>query len=139
MRPRPRPFLVLGFMFVMAALWLAHAPPSPTLGRALKDAEARLKEFYRDRPLPPGWRLAQVSVVSRQGEVWVDLRLAAEAAAALTRQPRPAAVDAVARHCPPTSDLVWRILRPRQELEIRVDGDDGAALLAVNCRAHGPK
>ncbi len=67
MRPPPRPFLVLGFMFLMAALWIAHDPPDPTKARALKDAEKRLIAYYRGRVLPNGWRLAAVSVDSRQG------------------------------------------------------------------------
>lgn len=139
MRAPPRPFLVLGFMFLMAVLWIAHDPPDPTTARALKDAETRLKEFYRGYPLPPGWRMAGVSVDNRRGEVWADLRLAGEAAAALKAKPGPAVADAVARHCPPRSDVMWQILRPRQELEIRAAGDDGGVIIAVNCRAQGPK
>lgn len=139
MRAPPRPFLVLGFMFLMAALWIAHDPPDPTTARALKDAEKRVEEFYAVRPLPAGWRLAGVSVVSRQGEVWADVRLAGDAAAALKAKTGAAVIDAVARHCPPRSDEVWQILRSRQELEIRVAGDDGGVIIAVNCRAHAPR
>ncbi|MBI2585968.1 MAG: hypothetical protein HYW28_08890 [Rhodospirillales bacterium] len=135
MRPRPRPLLVLGFVLAMAAVWVAYAPPSPTMGRALKDAEARLNEFYRGGALPPGWRLAEVSVVSRRHEVWVDVRLADAAAAALAERPRPAIAAAVARLCPPISDPVWRILQPRQEIEVRAATESGQVLAAVNCRA----
>jgi len=135
MRPRPRPLLVLGFVLAMAALWVAYSPPSPTMGRALKDAEARLKEFYRGGVLPPGWRLAEVSVVSRRHEVWVDLRLADAAAAAFAGRSRPAVAAAVARLCPPNDDAVWRILAARQEVEVRAATEGGQVLAAVNCRA----
>ena len=139
MRPRPRPLLVLGFVLAMAAVWVAYSPPSPTMGRALKDTEARLNEFYRGRALPPGWRLAEVSVVSRRHEVWVDVRLAETAAAALAERSRPAIAAAVARLCPPNGDPVWRILQPRQEIEVRAATESGQVLAAVNCRAQGPR
>jgi len=138
MRPRPRPLLVLGFVALMTALWIAHSPPSPTLGRALKDAEARLGEFYRGRDLPAGWRLAGISVVSRRDEVWVDLRLAAGAAAALAANTPAATAAAVARACPPRADRVWRILKPSQQIELRAADEAGRVLVAVNCRAQGP-
>jgi len=139
MRPRPRPLLVLGFVLAMAAVWAAYAPPSPTMGRALKDAEARLKDLYRSHPLPPGWRLTEVSVVSRRHEVWVDLRLADAAAAALADRAPPAIAAAVARQCPPKGDPVWRILQPRQQIELRAATEAGRVLAAVNCRAQGPR
>lgn len=135
MRPRPRPLLVLGFVLAMAAVWIAYSPPNPTMGRALKDAEARLKEFYRGGALPPGWRLAEVSVVSRRHEVWVDVRLADAEAAALAERSKPETAAAVARLCPPNSDPVWRILQPRQEIEVRAATESGHVLAAVNCRA----
>lgn len=139
MRPRPRPLLVLGFVVAMAALWIARAPPNPTLARALKDGEARLRQFYRERPLPTGWRLAGVSAVSRRQEVWVDVRLAADAAAALAAQPPATTAAAIAGLCPPATDPVWRIIHRRQEIEIRAAGEGGGAVVAVNCRAQGPR
>jgi hypothetical protein len=105
------------------------------MGRALKDAEARLNDIYRARPLPPGWRLADVSVVSRRHEVWVELLLAEDAAQALAGRSRPAVAAAVAGQCPPKDDPVWRILKPSQEIEVRAATEAGLVLAAVNCRA----
>ncbi len=138
MRPRPRPLLVLGFVALMTALWIAHSPPSPVLGRALKDAEARAKAFYGGHPLPPGWTLNGVSADSREGVVWVDVRLAG-AADALTARPRAEIADAAARHCPPKADAVWTLLQRRQGLELRLADAGGRVLVAVDCRVGAAK
>ncbi|MCH7865961.1 MAG: hypothetical protein IIC56_12195, partial [Proteobacteria bacterium] len=73
MRPRPRPLLVLAFILIMAALLYVQAPPSPKPSRALKEAAERLKAYYREQPLPFGWKIAGIAV--SEGEVWVEMVL----------------------------------------------------------------
>ena len=137
MRAPPRPLLVLGFVLVMTALWLAHSPPSPTASRALKDAEARLHAHYRRNPPPAGWTLVGVNARARQAEVWVDFAVAAAHPAVAEGKPYPMLAAAMAGLCPPKADPVWRVLNPRQEIELRSLDGDRQVLLAVNCRAQG--
>ena len=135
MRPRPRPLLVLGFVLVMVALWIAHSPPSPTLGRALKDAEARLNEHYRRNPPPAGWTLIAVAARARQSEIWADFAVPAGHPGLTAGKPHKALAEAMAGLCPGKADPVWRLLAKRQEIELRAIGQDRSVLLAVNCRA----
>jgi hypothetical protein len=135
MRPRPRPLLVFGFVLAMVALWIAHSPPSPALSRALKDAEARLKEHYRRTPPPAGWTLTGVATRARQSEVWVDFAVAAAHPAVKAGKPYRALGRILSGLCPAMADPVWQLLSKRQEIELRALGDDRQVLLAVNCRA----
>lgn len=137
MRPRPRPLLVLGFVLAMAALWIARPPPSPTLSRALKDAEAKLKDHYRLHPPPAGWTLTGVVARARQSEIWVDFAVAAGHPGLTAGKPYRALAETMAGLCPAKADPVWRLLAKRQEIEVRAVSDDRGVLVAVNCRAEG--
>lgn len=136
MRPRPRPLLVLGFVLVMTALWIAHSPPSPVLSRALKDAEARLEEHYRRMPAPAGWTFAGVAARVRQSVIWVDFTVAASLPEVTAGKPYRTLAGIMAGLCPPKTDRAWRLLAARQEIELRAVVA-GRVLLAVNCRAEG--
>lgn len=132
MRRRPRPLLVAGFVAVMIALWIAHDPPDPTRSRALRDAAERLRAYYREHPLPEGW--AEAAVAVHGAEVWADLTLpGADAAHA-----PDALAEALGARCPPKADLVWRLLRPGQEIQVRGLAPGGQVLAAVDCRHAGP-
>ena len=129
MRPRSRPLLVLAFVLVMAALMYVQAPPSPKPSRALKEAAERLKAYYREQPLPFGWKIAGIAV--RQGEVWVDMDLPK----AFMDMPYEAVATALGGQCPARSDVAWGVLGPKQEIEVRGSAPTGKILAAVNCRA----
>ena len=132
MRPRPRPLLVLGFVLIMAALMYVQAPPNPHVSRALKDSSQRLKAYYRENPVPEGWKISEISV--RDGKVWVDMVLPGPEAAALAGAAPERGGQTLGVHCPPRTDIVWRILSETQGIEIRGLGPGGKAFLAVDCR-----
>ena len=133
MRPRPKPLMVLCFVLLMAAIMYVQSPPSPGPSRALKDAAARMKAYFPENPPPKGWQIAAIS--TRDGAVWVDIKLP-EAEAAFLSKP-PALNQALGRQCPPKDDIVWRVLTPTQDIEIRAMVGGEKALLAVSCRALG--
>lgn len=133
MRPRARPLLVLGFVLIMAVLMYVQAPPNPQLSRALKDAEEHLKAYYLGNPVPEGWEITGIS--SRNGKVWVDMVLPGLEAAALVNAAPGKGDQTLGVHCPPRTDMVWRILSKTQGLEVRGWGPGGKAVLAVDCRA----
>ena len=133
MRPRRRPLLVLGFVLIMAALMYVQAPPNPRLSRALKDAEKHLKAYYLETPVPEGWKITGIS--ARNGKVWVDIALPGPQAAALVKADPGKGEQTLGVHCPPRTDMVWRILSETQGIEVRGLGPGGKAVLAVDCRA----
>ncbi len=135
MRPRPRPLMVLGFVLLMAAIMVVQSPPSPGPSRALKDAAARMKAYVPENPPPQGWQVATIS--TRAGTVWVDLKLPEAEAASFSKPPFQALNQALGRQCPPKDDIVWRVLTPTQDIEIRAIAGGEKALLAVSCRARG--
>ncbi|MCH7937444.1 MAG: hypothetical protein IH994_10220 [Proteobacteria bacterium] len=135
MRPRPKPLMVLCFVLLMAAIMAIQSPPSPGPSRALKDAAARMKAYFPENPPPKGWQVAAIS--TRAGAVWVDLRLPEPEAASLSRPPFQALKQALGRQCPPQDDIVWRVLSPTQDIEIRAMAGGERAILAVSCRALG--
>ena len=135
MRPRPRPLMVLCFVLLMAAIMVIQSPPSPGPSRALKDGAARLKTYFQEIPPPKGWQIAAIS--TRAGAVWVDLRLPEAEAAFLSKPPSLALNQALGRQCPPKDDIVWRVLTPTQDIEIRAMAGGEKAFLAVSCRAQG--
>ncbi len=135
MRPRPRPLMVLSFVLLMAAIMFVQLPPSPGPSRALKDAAARMKAYFPENPPPKGWQVATIS--TRAGAVWVDLKLPEAEAASLSKPPFQALNQALGRQCPPKDDIVWRVLTPTQDIEIRAMAGGEKALLAVSCRAQG--
>ena len=132
MRPRPRPLLVLAFVLVMAALMYVQAPPNPHLSRALKDSSVRLKDYYRENPVPEGWKISEISV--RDGKVWVDMVLPDPEAAALARVAPEQGGQTLGVHCPPRPDIVWRLLSETQGIEIRARPTGKEPFIAVNCR-----
>ena len=133
MRPRPRPLMVLCFVLLMAAIMVVQSPPSPGPSRALKDAAARMKAYFPENPPPKGWQIAAIS--TRAGVVWVDMRLPETEAAFLSKPPFLALKQALGRQCPPKDDIVWRVLSPTQDIEIRAIIGGEKALLAVSCLA----
>ena len=135
MRPRPKPLMVLCFVLLMAAIMYVQSPPSPGPSRALKDAAARMKAYYPENPPPKGWQIAAIS--TRAGAVWVDMRLPEAEAAFLSKPPSLALNQTLGRQCPPKDDIVWQILTPTQDIEIRAMAGAEKALLAVSCRAQG--
>lgn len=135
MRPRPKPLVVLCFVLLMAAIMVVQSPPSPGPSRALKDAAARMKVYFPENPPPKGWQVAAIS--TRAGAVWVDLRLPEAEAASFSKPPFQALKQALGRQCPPKDDIVWRVLSPTQDIEIRAIIGGEKALLAVSCLAHG--
>ena len=135
MRPRPRPLMVLCFVLLMAAIMFIQSPPSPGPSRALKDAAARMKAYFPENPPPKGWQIAAIS--TRAGAVWVDIKLPEAEAAFLSKPPSLALNQALGRQCPPKDDIVWRVLTPTQDIEIRAMAGGVKALLAVSCRALG--
>lgn len=120
----------------MAAIMVIQSPPSPGPSRALKDAAARMKAYFPENPPPKGWQVAAIS--TRAGAVWVDLMLPVAEAAFLSRPPFAALNQALGRQCPPKDDIVWRVLTPTQDIEIRAVTGGERALLAVSCRARMP-
>ena len=133
MRPRPKPLMVLCFVLLMAAIMYVQSPPSPGPSRALKDAAARMKAYFPENPPPKGWPIAAIS--TRAGAVWVDIKLPEAEAAFLSKPPSLAFNQALGRQCPPKDDIVWRVLTPTQDIEIRAMAGGEKALLAVSCRA----
>ena len=133
MRPRPRPLMVLCFVLLMAAVMAIQSPPSPGPSRALKDGAARMKAYFPENPPPNGWQIAAIS--THDGAVWVDIRLPKAEAAFLAKPPFLALNQALGRQCPPKDDIVWRVLTPTQDIEIRAMAGGERALLAVSCRA----
>ncbi len=127
--------MVLCFVLLMAAIMVVQSPPSPGPSRALKDAAARMKAYFPEYPPPKGWQIAAIS--TRAGAVWVDLKLPEAEAASLSKPPFQALSQALGRQCPPQDDIVWRVLTPTQEIEIRAIAGGEKALLAVSCRALG--
>lgn len=125
--------MVLCFVLLMAAVMFIQSPPSPGPSRALKDGAARMKAYFPEHPPPKGWRIAAIS--TRDGAVWVDMRLPKEEETFLSKPPFPALNRALGRQCPPKDDIVWRVLTPAQDIEIRAIVGGGRALLAVSCRA----
>ena len=127
--------MVLCFVLLMAAIMVVQSPPSPGPSRALKDAAARMKAYFPENPPPKGWQVATIS--TRAGAVWVDLKLPEAEAASLSKPPFQALNQALGRQCPPKDDIVWRVLTPTQDIEIRAMAGGEKALLAVSCRALG--
>ena len=135
MRPRPKPLMVLCFVLLMAAIMYVQSPPSPGPSRALKDAAARMKAYFPENPPPKGWQVAAIS--TRAGAVWVDLKLPEAAVAFLSKPPSLALTQVLGRQCPPKDDIVWRVLTPTQDNEIRAMAGGEKAILAVSCRTQG--
>ncbi len=133
MRPRPKPLMVLCFVLLMAAIMFIQSPPSPGPSRALKNAAARVKAYFPEKPPPKGWQIAAIS--TRVGAVWVDIKLPEAEVAFLSKSPSLALNQALGRQCPPKDDIVWRVLTPTQDIEIRAMAGGENALLAVSCRA----
>ena len=133
MRPLPRPLMVLYFVLLMAAIMYFQSPPSPGPSRALKNAAARMKAYFPEIPPPKGWQIAAIS--TRTGAVWVDIKLPEAEAVFLSKPPSLALNQALGRQCPPKDDIVWRVLTPTQDIEIRAMAGGEKALLAVSCRA----
>ncbi len=133
MRPRPKPLMVLCFVLLMAAIMYVQSPPSPGPSRALKDAAARMKAYFPENPPPKGWQIAAIS--TRVGAVWVDIKLPEAEVAFLSKPPFQALNQALGHQCPPKDDIVWRVLTPTQDIEIRAMAGGEKALLAVSCRA----
>jgi hypothetical protein len=127
--------MVLCFVLLMAAIMFIQSPPSPGPSRALKDAAARIKAYFPENPPPKGWQIATIS--TRVGTVWVDIKLPEAEAAFLSKPPSLALNQALDRQCPPKDDIVWRVLTPTQDIEIRAMAGGEKALLAVSCRALG--
>ena len=119
----------------MAVIMYVQSPPSPGPSRALKDTAARMKTYFSKNPLPKGWQIAAIS--TRVGAVWVDIKLPEAEAAFLSKPPSLALNQALGRQCPPKDDIVWRVLTPTQDIEIRAMAGGEKALLAVSCRALG--
>ena len=127
--------MVLCFVLLMAAIMFVQSPPSPGPSRVLKDAAARMKAYFQENSPPKGWQIAAIS--TRVGAVWVDITLPEAEAAFLSKPPSLALNQALGRQCPPKDDIVWRVLTPIQDIEIRAMAGGEKALLAVSCRALG--
>jgi hypothetical protein len=125
--------MVLCFVLLMAAIMFIQSPPSPGPSRALKDAAAQMKAYVPENLPPKGWNAA--AVTTRDGTVWVDLKLPDADAALLFGGPFSALRMALGRYCPPKDHMVWRILKPDQDIEIRASARGEKALVAVSCRA----
>jgi hypothetical protein len=124
--------MVLCFVLLMAAIMFVQSPPSPRPRRVLKDAAARIKAYFPQNPPPKGWQIAAIS--TRVGAVWVDIKLPEAEVAFLSKSPSLALNQALGRQCPPKDDIVWRVLTPTQDIEIRSMAGSEKALLAVSCR-----
>ena len=135
MRPRPKPLMVLCFVLLMASIMYVQSPPSPGPSRALKDAAARMKVYFPEYPPPKGWQIAAISTRARA--VWVDMRFPEAEVAFLSKPPFLALNQVLGRQCPPKDDIVWQVLTPTQDIEIRAMVGGEKALLAVSCRALG--
>jgi hypothetical protein len=127
--------MVLCFVLLMAAIMFVQSPPNPGPSRALKDAAARMKAYFPENPPPKGWQIAAIS--TRVGAVWVDIKLPEAEAAFLSKPPSLALNQPLGRQCPPKDDIVWRVLTPIQDIQIRAMAGGEKALLAVSCRALG--
>ena len=119
----------------MAAIMFVQSPPSPGPSRVLKDAAARMKAYFPEKPPPKGWQIA--AIFTRVGAVWVDIKLPEAEAVFLSKPPSLALNQALGRQCPPNDDIVWRVLTPTQDIEISAMAGSEKALLAVSCRALG--
>ena len=135
MRPRPKPLMVLCFVLLMAAIMYVQSPPSPGPSRVLKDAAARMKAYFPENLPPKGWQIAAIS--TSVGAVWVDIKLPEAEGAFLSKPPSLALNQALGPQCPPKDDIVWQVLTPTQDIEIRAMVGGEKALLAVSCRALG--
>jgi hypothetical protein len=127
--------MVLCFVLLMAAIMYVQSPPSPGPSRALKDAAARMKAYFLEKTPPKGWQIA--AIFTRAGAVWVDMRLPEAETALLSKPPFLALNQALGHQCPPKDDIMWQVLTPTQDIEIRAIVGDEKALLAVSCRALG--
>ena len=65
----------------------------------------------------------------------MDIKLPEAEVAFLSKSPSLALNQALGRQCPPKDDIVWRVLTPTQDIEIRAMAGCEKALLAVSCRA----